>query len=65
MNELRLEDRTNSEVGIKIIRKCLEQIKSYNDFVNRERIVIKLLKEEYPNLNPVDVIGIKEVIYRY
>ena len=65
MNELRLEDRTNSEVGIKIIRKCLEQIKSYNDFVNRERIVIKLLKEEYPNLNPVDVIGIKEVIYRW
>lgn len=65
MNELRLEDRTNSEVGIKIIRECLEQIKSYNDFMNRKRIVIEFLKEKYPNLEPVDVIGIKEVVYRW
>ena len=65
MNELRLEDRTNSEVGIKIIGKCLEQIKSYNDFMNRKRIVIEFLKKKYPNLEPVDVIGIKEVVYRW
>ncbi len=65
MNKLKLENRTDSDAGIKIVRSCLEQIKDYNYFLEMKRKVTDFLNEKYPELMGADVIGIRELVYIY
>lgn len=63
--EQNLEQRADSQAGIKIITLCLKQIKSYKDFKNRKKIINEFLKKEYPKLVEADIIGITSMIYNW
>jgi hypothetical protein len=40
-----LENRANSEVGVNIIKSCLEQINSYVNFQKSEKNIYKVYKK--------------------
>ena len=62
MNITNLEQRTDSQAGIKIIESCLMQIKNYEDFQSRKGILLEFLKKEYPYIKIIDKMAIIDMI---
>lgn len=60
-----LEKRADCQIGIRIIVSCLEQIKTYPNFINRREIIMGFIKKKYPKIKEADIIGIASIIYKW
>lgn len=58
----KLEEKVTLEVGVNIVHSCLNEIKSYGNFIDRRKIFHNFITKKYSKLENIDKTSIEEMM---